>query len=432
MFSREMLQAEWGVSPQQVVDFQALVGDSVDNVPGVPLIGPKFARQLLEQFGTLEAVLDHAAEVPGAKRKENLLKFRDQALLSRDLVRLDSHVPIAIDWNAARPGRVDLDAALALFRDFGFRSIGQKIAALAKGWGREERGEGRGEDRETLIQQPLAVSHDADSSLPFTARLVDTPEAFEEFLAELRKQNCFSFDTETTDVRPRWAKLVGMSFAWNDQEAWYLALRSPAEQPHLDLSATLAALRPILEDPAIAKIGQNLKYDMIVLRGAGVNLAGAAFDTMIASYLLEAGRRNHNLDELAQAYLRHETIKISELIGKGKDQRRMDEVDTRQVADYAAEDAWVPVRLQPILAKKLEEADQEVSPLPTNLRSVPGEGPGVRAAEGSGFRVQGSESLNQAGPHPNPLPLGEGTYGSEQPAGRSGNAADRCARRVGI
>jgi DNA polymerase I len=144
LFDREALQAEWGVSPEQVVDYQALVGDSVDNVPGVPLIGPKFARQLLEQFGMLEAVLDHAGEVQGAKRKENLLKFRDQALLSRELVRLDSHVPIALDWNAARPGQIDLDAALALFRDFGFRSIGQKLAALAKREGRGERGEGRG------------------------------------------------------------------------------------------------------------------------------------------------------------------------------------------------------------------------------------------------------------------------------------------------
>jgi DNA polymerase-1 len=270
-------------------------------------------------------------------------------------------VPIELDWNAARPGQIDLDAALSLFQAFGFRSIGQKVTALAKSVAREERGDwkasekGSGEDSETPIPQPLAVSHD-DSNLPFTANLVDTSEAFETFLTELRRQKSFSCDTETTDVRPRWAKLVGMSFAWNDAEAWYLPLRSPPGQPHLDLPATLAALKPILEDPTIGKIGQNLKYDMIVLRGAGVNLAGVEFDTMIASYLLEAGRRNHNLDELAQTYLHHENIKISELIGKGKDQRRMDEVDTRQVADYAAEDAWVPVRLRPILAEKLDES----------------------------------------------------------------------------
>lgn len=359
VFDAEALRAEWGVAPEQVVDFQALVGDSVDNVPGVPLIGPKFAQALLEQYGTLEAVLDHAGEVAGAKRKENLTKFRDQALLSRDLVRLNTHVPIAIDWNASRAGRVDLEAALALFHEFGFRSIGQKLAAMVREGGRGK-GEGEGrkaESGEASVQDSATVVASRPSRVPFLAHLVDTAEAFEDFLGKLRQQKSFSVDTETTDVRPRWAKLVGMSLAWNEHEAWYLALRAPEGQRHLDLAATLAALKPVLEDPTVEKIGQNLKYDMIVLRGEGIELAGVAFDTMVASYLLEAGRRNHNLDELARTYLNHETIKISELIGTGKDQRRMDEVPVRQVADYASEDAWLPLRLRPILAGKLEEAE---------------------------------------------------------------------------
>jgi DNA polymerase-1 len=404
VFSREALEAEWGVKPEQVVDFQSLVGDSVDNVPGVPLIGPKFARQLLEQYGTLEAVLDHAADVSGAKRKENLLKYRDQALLSRDLVRLDAHVPIAIDWNAGRAGRIDVDAALALFHEFGFRSIGQKLTGLASKLGltrgvapsagaRGVARQGRAGGSQSLFDTSASSDQDSQASsqsaltlalsrrergpdiesdataegesgthgearapLPFTARLVATAEEFQEFLEQLRQQTLISFDTETTSVSPRWAKLVGISVAWNDREAWYLAVRAPEGEPHLDADAALAALKPILEDPAVRKIGQNLKYDMIVLRGAGIDVAGVAFDTMVASYLLEAGRRNHSLDELAETYLHHETIKISELIGKGKDQRRMDEVPLRQVADYAAEDAWAPVLLKPILAGKLDEA----------------------------------------------------------------------------
>jgi DNA polymerase-1 len=369
VFDGAALYAEWGISPQQVVDFQALVGDSVDNVPGVPLIGPKLARQLLEQFGTLETILDHAGDVPGAKRQENLRKFRDQALLSRDLVRLDAQVPVAIDWNAGRSGQIDLEAALALFHDFGFRGIGQKLTALVRGMGagepgtgddaERERGEGS-EERETPSRVSSSLSplpSPLSPSVPFTAHLVDTPEAFEAFLAQLRQQKSFSFDTETTSVWPRWAKLVGMSFAWNEQEAWYLPLRAPEADRHLDATAVLAALKPILEDPGREKIGQNLKYDMIVLRGAGVEMAGVGFDTMVASYLLEAGRRNHSLDELAQAYLHHETIKISELIGSGKEQRRMDEVSTRRVADYAGEDAWLPLRLRPILAQNLRDAD---------------------------------------------------------------------------
>jgi DNA polymerase-1 len=380
------LLADWGITPEQVVDYQALVGDSVDNVPGVPLIGPKFARQLLEQYKTLDAVLDHASEVAGAKRKENLQKYRDQALLSRDLVRLDAHVPVEIDWATGRAGQIDLDAALALFHDFGFRGIGQKLTTLAKklgiggggrgtgvtgqgtehglpspASGRGAGGEG-GSDSDSDAQDQTALTltltqRERGPGLPFTAYLIDSPELFATFLAKLQEQKSFSFDTETTNVSPRWAQLVGMSFAWNEKEAYYLPVRSPEGEPHLDEAATLAALKPILENPAVEKIGQNLKYDMIVLRAAGVEMAGVGFDTMVASYLLEAGRRNHNLDDLAENYLHHETIKITELIGKGKDQLRMDQVSTRRVADYAAEDAWVPVPLRPILAQKLDEAE---------------------------------------------------------------------------
>ncbi|MEN6451208.1 MAG: DNA polymerase I [Thermoguttaceae bacterium] len=363
IYDEAKLREDWGIEPRQVVDYQSLVGDSVDNVPGVPLIGPKLARQLLDQYGTLESVLDHADAVPGAKRKENLVRFRDQALLSRELVRLSNDVPLVIDWSAGRAGRVDLEAALSLFHEFGFRAIGQKLAAIVRGEGRGEGGEDarRRGQQGISSQQPLAASHDSLSSprspLPFTAHLVDTPEAFAAFLAELRQQKAISLDTETTSVQPRWAKLVGISICWNDAEAWYLPLRSPPGEPRLDPEAVLTALKPILEDPSVAKIGQNLKYDMIVLRAAGIDLAGVSLDTMVASYLLEAGRRNHNLDDLAESYLHRDTIKITELIGTGRDQRRMDEVSTRQVADYAAEDAWLPWQLRPILCGKLDDAE---------------------------------------------------------------------------
>jgi len=341
---REALKEDWGIAPEQVVDYQSLMGDSVDNVPGVPLIGPKFARQLLEQYGTLQAVLDHAGEVAGAKRKENLIKFRDQALLSRDLVRLDTHVPMAIPWNIG-VGRIDRTAALSLFREFGFRSLVLKIDALCKSLG----------PHPGPLPTAGAVPGEGTLVSTLTYHLVDTSEAFEAFLAELKKQKSISLDTETTNIMPRWAELVGLSFSWEENEAWYLPVRSPPDQRHLDLHNTLNALRPVLEDPAVEKIGQNLKYDIIVLRAAGVKLTGTAFDTMVASYLLDAGQRNHNLDDLALDYLGHTTIKISELIGSGKNQKRMDEVPVRQVADYAGEDALLPVRLRPILAKKLDE-----------------------------------------------------------------------------
>jgi DNA polymerase I len=334
VMDRDVLREEWGIAPAQVVDYQALVGDSSDNVPGVPLIGPKCARELLQKYGTLDNILQHVAEIPGKARKENLAKHGQQAILSRRLVTLDAHVPLAIDWKSARPGRVDIRHALGLFAELGFRRMGEKLTAI----------------RGTVAPQA------APAAAP-VYHAVDTPELFAAFLAELARQPWISVDTETTHRWPCWAKLVGLSFAWNDREGWYLPLRGPAGQRTLDPQTTLAALRDILQDPRVEKIGQNLKYDQIVLRSAGIELAGAAFDTMIASYLLDPGQRNHNLDDLAKRYLNHTTIKIEELIGTGKNQKRMDEVPVLQVTDYAGEDALVPVRLRPLLAAGLAKAD---------------------------------------------------------------------------
>ena len=336
VFGADELQAAWGVRPDQVVDFQALVGDSVDNVPGVPLIGPKIAGELIQKYGTLEEVLDHANEVSGAKRKQNLLEHADLALMSRVLVRLDQNVPVEIDWNAARPGRVDRDRALELFRRFGFRSMAEKLDVL------------EGKAPEPKPQRNVEC------------RVVDTPKALEELVLELGRQTCLSVDLETVHIDPennkvwpRWAKIVGFSFAWADEKACYVPVRAPEGEKCLDPESTIEALRPVLENPSIGKVGQNLKYDHIVLRGYGVRLSPIVFDTMVASYLLEAGRRNHNLDELARRYLDHTTIKISELIGSGKNQKRMDQVPVRQVADYAGEDALLPLVLKPMLAERL-------------------------------------------------------------------------------
>ncbi len=343
ILDREALQKDWGISPQQVVDYLALVGDASDHVPGVPSVGPVYARQLLEKYGDLEGIFAHVGELTAVARRENLIKFQEQAMLSRRLVQLDAHVPVVLDWKAARLDSSDLARALALFEEFGFRSLAEKLA--------------------TLCEQPVAAAAPAHEKP--TYHLVDTAEKLAALLAPLRQQTRISVDTETTSVWPRWAELVGMSLAWNDREAWYLPFRAPAGQNHLDLSAALEALRPVLENPAIEKIGQNLKYDLIVFRGAGIRLAGAAFDTMVASYLLDAGQRNHNLNELAKRYLQHATIKIEELIGSGKQQKRMDEVPLEQMVDYAAEDALLPVRLQPILARKL--ADSELGDLFTKV-----------------------------------------------------------------
>ena len=335
VFDAAALRQEWGVGPDQVVDFQALVGDKIDNIPGVPGIGPKTAQALLDAYGTLDNLLERADEVPGSKGKA-LVAHRETALLSRELVRLDCYVPVTPDWDDSRVGGMDHARLAELFTEFGFRTFVERAAKLAP---------------ETVPVTSTAAEGDY--------QLIDTPEKLAELVSKLSAAAMISFDTETTHVSPRCAAIVGYSFAFNPGEAFYVPVRGPARDTVLDPHETLEALRPVLENPAIRKIGQNLKYDIIVLRGVGTKLAGVTFDTMVANYLLDAGGRSHNLDELAQRYLNHTTIKIDQLIGKGRDQKRMDEVPVAQVAIYAAEDADIPLRMQPILADRLREMGLE-------------------------------------------------------------------------
>jgi DNA polymerase-1 len=331
------LFGDWGVTPEQVVDFQALVGDKIDNIPGVPLIGPKLAKELLEKYGTLQNVLDHADEVAGAKRKQNLIEHREAALLSRKLVELDRHVPIAIDWEAARVGGFNQARLTELFRDYGFRGLAERVLAIGE------------------LQTPKLAGQPALFETEWHAdyQIVDTPEALDVLVGQLEEQDQISIDTETTNISPRHAQMVGYSFAWKPGQAFYVPVRGPAGSQVIDPKVAADALRPILENPAIAKVGQNLKYDVIVLRSEGIELRGITFDTMIADYLIDSGERTHNIDHLAQKYLCHDTIKITEVIGTGKNQLRMDQAPVEKVGRYAAEDADVPLRLMPILEQRL-------------------------------------------------------------------------------
>jgi len=333
VYDAAALAEDWGVRPDQVVDFQSLVGDKVDNVPGVPLIGPKAALELLTEYDTLEAVLEHASEVKAKRRRENLIEFREQALLSQELVRLDTRAPVTPDWNAARVGGVDHDRLAELFQGYGFRSLGDRVGQL----------EGHRSSGQAKIERPAATYH-----------LVNTLAALDNLVAELAKQPLISVDTETTDINARSAAIVGYALAYKPGEGYYIPVLGPVGDTVLDPKIVAAKLRPVLENSAIAKIGQNLKYDWLVLRGAGIALAGITFDTMLASYLLDAGERTHNLDHLASRYLDHTTTKIDTLIGKGKNQKRMDEVPVTDVVAYAGEDADIPLQLMPLLEERLK------------------------------------------------------------------------------
>jgi DNA polymerase-1 len=359
------LKAIWGIRPDQVVDFQALVGDPTDNIPGVPLIGPKNAQELLTKYGTLDEVLDHASEVSGAKRKENLLNGRERALQSRELARLKADLPLVLDWQAARVGHINLAAVDDLCRECGFRQMTRRLEALAirLGAAAPERevdvppaGElpSASEAEEAAVGSPPAGMTTASSpEWGANYRTIASLDELDQLVKTLGQQARIVLDTETTSIHPRRAEIVGYSFCWAAGEACYIPVRAPAGEPQLEPQLVLERLRPILEDPVIEKIGQNLKYEVIVLRSLGVELRGAAFDTMVADYLLEPGERSHNLDDMARRHLCHQTITIDQLIGSGKNQKRMDEVPVPLITQYAAEDADVPLRLVDRLAPRL-------------------------------------------------------------------------------
>lgn len=330
--SRGLIE-EWGIRPEQVVDYQALVGDAVDAVPGVPLVGPYVARQWLQKYGTLENLVAHANELPPGKRRENLLKFHEQALLSRQLVRLRTDVPLQWDWPHWRLGQYKVDRLKQLCRDFGFRQLARRLLALA----------GTSEE---------AADGEILSEIAF--QVVDRVDLLDRLIEKLSTAAHFTVDLETTSVHPRGAEIVGIAIACDTQQGWYIPIRAPAGEAVLDEQLVKERLRPLLEDPSRAKVGQNVKYDAVVLRSAGVRAAGWAFDTMVADYLLAPGERNHSLDDLARRYLDYQTIRISSLIGSGSRQRRMDEVPVEKVARYAAADAVLPLRLMPLLKQRLE------------------------------------------------------------------------------
>lgn len=414
LYGAEELQKDWGIRPDQVVDFQTMVGDSTDNVPGIPLIGPKSAGDLLVKYGSLAEIYNHLGEIKG-KKGENIASARDKIETTRRLVQLDDHVPIELDWDAGAFRGIDPNRLRDLFREYGFRSLMPKIDQLAEQFGKrvsewDESLDGMfnlTESKETPPAQPSLFDGDEEEeteSLPpeetldsenkeitenlfrtletktetvypeietgaeFPAnpayKLIDTPELFETFLETLRKKTLVSIDLETVDLkrvpkaRPRFAMIAGIAVSFDAETAYYLPIRGPEGARLLPESETLEQLRPFLESDTQKKIGQNIKFDMIVFRNYGIQLRGILFDTMVADYLLHAGEQRHNLDELAERYLNHTTIKITELIGTGKNQKMMDEVPTEETARYAGEDALVPVHLYPKLLAELRRTPQ--------------------------------------------------------------------------
>ena len=348
----EFVKEQWGVRPDQVIDFQSLVGDSVDNVPGMPLVGPKKARILLEQYGTLEEVLAHADEVNGKKLKENLVTFADQSRLSRRLVTLYDDLPLELDWDAQRIGSPDVERLNSLFNEFGFRSFPAELRKLADADGDLPAAEA--DTPETTGDHGGPAQGQLFGQTDRRWTLVDTTEQFDTFLEELSAQNKICFDLETTGLDELTADIVGWAFCWEPGHGWYVPVRGPEGARVLDPDTVRDALQPVIESEEIEKTNQNIKYDMLVLRRAGLKLAGIGVDPMIGHFLVDAGARSHSLAALSEKYLNHTMIPISDLIGKGKNQKSMADIDVDQVAEYASEDADVSWQVAELITGELE------------------------------------------------------------------------------
>ncbi len=343
-----------GYGPEHAVEVQTLTGDTTDNVPGVKGIGPKKAAALITKYGSAAAVLEHADELTPAMRA-NVKAFADQIDTTRQLVTLRTDVPLDFELDTARWRGFNNAALRPVFAELGFNRLLEQVSAGARDDASEAPAPApapaaRGGATLFAEERRAAVSE-------YDYRLIDDEKKFRGFLAELKKQKTFAFDTETTSVNPAEADLAGLSFSWKADTGYYLPVRGLGTC--LPLEATLDALRPIMADAAVKKIGQNVKYDLVVLEHHGVPVAGVEFDTMIASFVLDPARRSHGLDALSQELLGRIPIPITDLIGRGNDQLTFDSVDTARACEYAAEDADLTWRLAEILREQLDGSDLE-------------------------------------------------------------------------
>lgn len=365
-YAEQELLADWGVRPDQVVDYQALVGDSVDNIPGVPLIGPKKASALLQQFSTLEGVLQNADQAPGAKLRENLKTFAEQARISRQLALLKHDLPLTVDWDAARVGRMDAPRLQELFRKFGFRRFGDELRALV---GTPSTPSAAPPPPDSLtVESEFAAAAAVDSTsalssiaiVPRAAQqsqqfvVVDSRAELERFVALLQQQRAFCLDLQTTGPDPMRAEIVGWAFAWEAGAGWYLPVQGPEDAARLTQEQVTAALKPLLERTDVEIIGHDLKVDAVLLQRLGITLAGLGLDAMVGDYLLDAGGRGHGLEDLARKYLQQELPPEADLLGKGLFKKTIAEVDIPEVAAYAVSRALATLEIAEMIRQELE------------------------------------------------------------------------------
>lgn len=359
------VESRYGLKPEQIVDYKALRGDPSDNIPGVKGIGEKMSTELLQAFKTLDGVYQ-AAEKHNKNIKPRvqilLAESKDKAYLSQHLATINREAPIQVDWNALRLDSFDLETAIALFQQLEFRSLIPKLKNLKNI-----------DNQETSSDQATAKTDYPDKFTRNAAtkqyRLVKTEKEFADFMSRLKKEKFFALDTETDSLDPLTAALLGLSFSWQNNQAYYLDLSANQKPKKPDLfnyrqettnrHPWLEILKPILEDKLILKCGHNLKFDYRVLKNNGLILRGISFDSMIASYLLNPDNRQHNLDAVSFRELGVEKISTIELIGQGQDKLSFSQISPEKMAQYSGEDADCAFRLAKVLKAKLRDMNLE-------------------------------------------------------------------------
>jgi DNA polymerase-1 len=319
------VKERFGVSPDKVVEVMGLMGDATDNIPGVPGIGPKTAGQLIEEFGSIEELLKNVDKVKNARLRNSLDRHAEQARLSRELATLDSDAPLDFSLEDLKRGEPDRKKLQEIFKEMEFSKL--------------------------LKDFSLRPDHREDDY-----RLITTRKEFEALVRNLRKAGVFALDLESTSLEPMRAELVGLSFAFQPHQGFYLPVGHtyPGAPEQLLREGVLSTLRPLLEDPGLRKYGQNIKYDYILLAKSGVRLQGIAGDTMIASYLLNPSKHRHSLEELSREYLDRQIITYEDVAGTGAKAIPFSQVEVEKACRYSCEDADLTLTLANLLIPKIE------------------------------------------------------------------------------
>jgi len=336
---KEVLE-KFGVKPSQVIDVQSLAGDSSDNIPGVPGIGVKTAAELINKYKNLDTLLKRASEIPQNKRRETLLENKNKALLSRKLVTLKGDVPVKDDPDSFALKDVNKENLFNFLREMEFnRLLSQAISFY-------------GEESTSSYNKEINKSKISKINTRLYKSILNEKD-LDKLIKTLNEKSIIALDTETSSLNPLEADLVGISFSYAPNEAFYIPL-AHKKIKSLKKEIVIKKIKPILEDPSIKKVGQNMKYDFIILKNDGIEVESLE-DTMLLSYTLDAGNNRHNMDTLSEIHLGHKTISYKEIVGTGKNQLNFSDINLEEATKYAAEDADVTLRLYNLLLERVND-----------------------------------------------------------------------------